>query len=72
MAKVKLYINEDLTDRLAVALRSRKLDVINAHEVEMRGKTDKEQLDYAIKNGRVILTRNVRMLACKLASLPAC
>jgi uncharacterized protein with PIN domain len=60
MAKVKLYIDEDLTDRLAVALRSRKFDVISAHEVEMRGKTDREQLDYAIKNGRVILTRNVR------------
>jgi hypothetical protein len=29
VAKVKLYIDEDLTDRLAVALRSRKFDVIN-------------------------------------------
>lgn len=60
MAKIKLYIDEDLTDRLAVALRSRKFDVISAHEVEMRGKTDKEQLDYAVKDGRIILTRNVR------------
>ena len=60
MEKIKLYIDEDLTDRLAVALRSRGYDVISAHEVNMRGKTDKEQLEFAVKNKRVILTRNVK------------
>lgn len=60
MEKIKLYIDEDLTDRLAVALRSRGYDVISAHEVNMRGKTDKEQLEYAIKNNRVVLTRNIK------------
>ena len=60
MEKIRLYIDEDLSDRLAVALRSRGFDVISAHEVGMRGKSDKEQLDYASKHNRVILTRNVR------------
>ena len=60
MEKIKLYIDEDLTDRLAVALRSRGYDVISAHEVSMRGKTDKEQLEFAAKNNRVILTRNIK------------
>lgn len=60
MEKIKLYIDEDLTDRLAVALRSRGYDVISAHEVNMRGKTDKEQLEFATQNNRVILTRNIK------------
>ncbi|MBI4688674.1 MAG: DUF5615 family PIN-like protein [Nitrospirae bacterium] len=60
MEKIRLYIDEDLTDRLAVALRSRGFDVISAHEVDMRGRTDKEQLEYATKNNRVILTRNIK------------
>lgn len=60
MEKIKLYIDEDLTDRLAIALRSRGYDAISAHEVDMRGGTDKEQLEYASKRNRVILTRNIR------------
>lgn len=59
MEKIKLYIDEDLTDRLAIALRGRGYDAISAHEVDMRGVTDKEQLEYASKRNRVILTRNV-------------
>ena len=49
-----------MADRLSVALRSRGYDVISAHEVEMRGKTDCEQLEYAIEHGRAILTQNVK------------
>jgi uncharacterized protein with PIN domain len=60
LAKINLYIDEDLTDRLAVALRSRGYDAISAHEVNMQGKTDKEQLEFATKNNRVILTRNIK------------
>ncbi len=60
MEKIRLYIDEDLTDRLSVALRSRGYDAISAHEINMRGKTDKEQLEYATKNNRVILTRNIK------------
>lgn len=60
MEKIRLYIDEDLTDRLAVALRSRGYDVISAHEVNMRGRTDKEQLEFAAKNNRIVLTRNIK------------
>jgi uncharacterized protein with PIN domain len=60
LEKIRLYIDEDLTDRIAVALRSRGYDVISAHEVKMRGGTDKEQLEFATKNNRIILTRNIK------------
>ncbi len=60
MEKIRLYIDEDLSDRIAVALRSKGFDVISAHEVNMRGKSDKEQLEYAIQHNRVILTRNIK------------
>lgn len=60
MEKIKLYIDEDISDRLAVVLRSRGYDAISAHEVEMRGKTDREQLLYATEHERVIITQNVK------------
>ena len=60
MEKIKLYIDEDLTDRIAVALRSKGYDAVSAHEVNMRSKTDREQLEYATKHKCVILTRNIK------------
>lgn len=60
MERIRLYIDEDLSDRVAVALRSKGFDAISAHEVNMRGKTDREQLKYAIEHNRIILTRNIK------------
>jgi len=60
LEKIRLYIDENLSDRIAVALRSKGFDAISAHEVNMRGKTDKEQLEYAVKYDRIILTRTVK------------
>jgi len=60
LEKIKLYLDEDLPDRLAIALRSKGFDVISAHEVDMRGKTDKEQLEFATNFVRTILTRNIK------------
>lgn len=60
MADIKLYLDEDLSDKVAVVLRSQRFDVISAHEVNMRGKEDKDQLRYAIAHSQAILSRNVR------------
>ena len=60
MAKAKLYIDEDITDLLARSLRSRGFDAVSAHEVGMRGQSDEEQLDYAIRQNRAFLTCNIR------------
>lgn len=59
MARAKLYLDEDITDLLARVLRSAGYDVVSAHEVGMRGKSDREQLMYAIAEGRAILSFNV-------------
>lgn len=66
MEKIKLYVDEDITDLLSRTLRSRGFDVISAHEVGMRGRTDKEQLNYAIKGQRAILSCNIKHF-CSLA-----
>ena len=60
MAKIKLYLDEDLIYKLARILRSRGYDVISAHEVAMTGKKDDEQLEYSTSHGRVLVTRNTR------------
>ena len=63
MAEIKIYLDEDISPVIANVLRSRGYDVISSHEVNMNGKGDKEQLDYAIQNERVLLTFNARHFA---------
>ncbi|MDI6793469.1 MAG: DUF5615 family PIN-like protein [bacterium] len=59
MAKLKLYLDEDLSPVLAKALRSKGFDVISSHETGMNGKSDEEQLKYATSQQRAILSFNV-------------
>ena len=66
MAEVKLYLDEDISPVIGVVLRSRGYDVVSAHEVGMKGMEDKEQLDYAMQGGRVLLTFNARHLVMRI------
>lgn len=59
MERPKLYLDEDITDLLARVLRTIGYDVVSAHEVNMNRRTDEEQIFYAIKNKRAILTCNI-------------
>jgi hypothetical protein len=63
MAQVTLYLDEDVFPTLAVVLRGRGYDVMSAHEVGMRQKSDEDQLRYAISQGRALLTFNTRHFA---------
>jgi len=57
---VKLYLDEDMSSRVAQALRSKGFDVISSHEVGNDGLSDEEQLRYATKEGRHLVTYNAK------------
>ena len=58
--KVKLFLDEDVHVALAIALRKRGYDVIHAQELQGKGKSDDEQLSYAIKGKRCLFSFNVK------------
>ena len=55
---VRLYLDEDVHKRVASSLRLRHFDVVSAHESGRWGLTDEEQLSYAAKEKRAIVTYN--------------
>lgn len=57
---VALYTDEDVYGELAAQIRARGYDAISAYEVNLVGIPDEEQLQYAISQGRAILTHNMR------------
>lgn len=55
---VKYYLDEDLSPKIAELLRKQSVDCISAHEVGMLQASDVEQLKFAARNRRCLLTRN--------------
>jgi predicted nuclease of predicted toxin-antitoxin system len=53
-----LYTDEDMSALVATLLYSRGLDVTTAPEQATLGKTDREQLEFAVSLGRCIVTHN--------------
>lgn len=56
-------MDENVDPALAIVLRSRGHDVVSTHEIGMRGRTDEEQLEYAISERRALLTFNAKHFA---------
>jgi predicted nuclease of predicted toxin-antitoxin system len=53
-----LYVDEDITDHLAVVLRQRGFDVVAAHEVNLVSIDDQIHLTYSAQHQRILLTSN--------------
>jgi len=57
---VKFYLDEDLSPRIAAALRRKGIDTTSAHEAGNIQISDPEQLAHAAGEGRCLVTRNAR------------
>ncbi|MDI6654847.1 MAG: DUF5615 family PIN-like protein [Candidatus Hydrothermarchaeota archaeon] len=57
---VKLYTDEDVRPLLAEVLRQRGYDAISAIEEGLIGLSDEEQILRATKQGRALLTHNIK------------
>lgn len=60
MAKVKLLLDEDVHLGLASALRKRGYDAVHVQELARTGRSDREQMEYAIAQESCIFTFNVK------------
>ena len=56
---MKVYLDEDLSPSIALLLRQGGVDATSAHEVGNSQLEDRAQLEYAMREGRAIVTRNV-------------
>ncbi len=57
---IRLYLDEDSMDQdLVQALRVRGVDLMTPQEAGMLAREDREQLDYATDQGRVLYSFNV-------------
>jgi predicted nuclease of predicted toxin-antitoxin system len=59
MEKAKLFIDEDVHDGLAKALRESGIDAVNAKETGRKGFSDKDQLSFAVSQGRAVVSFNI-------------
>lgn len=56
---IKLYLDEDVPEAIAHALRLRGHDVLTVKEAGRKGFSDIEQLNYALSEDRVIVSHNI-------------
>lgn len=57
---MRFYLDEDLAPAIAVALRTRGVDAVSAHEVGNVGFGDEAQLVFAARQGRCLVSGNAR------------
>lgn len=64
---IRLYLDEDVPEAIAMALRLRGYDVITVKEASNKGLTDLDQIQYATSEERVLFTHNIADF-CKIHS----
>ena len=57
---MKFYLDEDLAPAIASTLRQRGVDAVSAHDVGNLELGDQEQLAFATRQGRCLVTGNAR------------
>lgn len=60
MSGLALLLDEDVRVLLAETLRQRGYDAVHVLETERGGKSDPDQLKYAVSQSRSLLTHNIR------------
>jgi len=60
MAKIALLLDEDVRPILGEILRQRGYDAIHVLEADREGRSDAEQLAYAVNQQRSLFTHNIR------------
>ncbi|MBO9999974.1 MAG: DUF5615 family PIN-like protein [Cyanobacteria bacterium SID2] len=55
---IHVYLDEDVDVLVTTLLRSRGFEATTAHQAGQLGKTDSEQLEYAVSQRAAILTHN--------------
>ena len=55
-----VYLDENLSPRIATILRARGIDAVSAHEVGNTRLDDRSQLRYATGDGRAIVTGDIQ------------
>lgn len=63
MTAPRLYLDEDVDPLLARILAQRGFDVLTTQDAGQRSATDAEQLAFAARTGRALLTHNVAHFA---------
>ena len=58
--QIKLLLDEDVHASLGQALCKRGYDAVHVQEIQRKGYSDLEQLEFAVAQGRCLVTFNVR------------
>lgn len=70
MTPLRLHLDEHLSPAIAVALRSRGIDVTTSGEVDLLGVSDEDQLDHCRRTDRIIVTHDVDFLGLAAKGSP--
>jgi hypothetical protein len=68
---VRLYLDENVSPRVAEMLRAREVDAVSAHEGGNTRLDDRNQLRVAARDGRVLVTCDVKDFAPVLGEVMA-
>ena len=62
-SRIRFFLDENLSRRLATLARARGLDVTSAQELGRHGISDEAQLAYAAAEGRILVTKDIEDLS---------